>query len=347
MKKIKKISKSKFLKWVIIPLILLVIWMGGLLYEAVKNDTSFAVISQSLDISSFNQVTEQEIHAGENVGASFYAENNYLGIVSVRFNTFERINEDTVVFRIREDGAEKWYYEGEYTVGQFQPHGLFTFGFPVISDSKGKKYVFEIESKAGVKGDAVAISSIEPVIVAKFQFPRGIITNSPLQAATFLINKIHGLITNQTFVFSSLIYLLPFLYYVLWNLFHLKFKDKKIYVAFLPVIFMLIDIIFINKYLYLTYIIIIIISLTWILSVITYKFDSSVSYLLATFFLILCMVSLLIQQSYFAEKFAMWVYILLVIGVIQGLIEYKTGKDNNINYKKVLSYIGVKASKSK
>ncbi len=148
----------KWVKWGVIPLFLFSIWAAGSVYESIRVDTSFTVITQNFNRSNFNIYNTDELLKGHKIEASFQPNYNYLGIVAVRFNTFMRINNDSVIFKIKESNNRKWLYEGTYRVNQFQPHGLFTFGFPVIYDSKGKTYIIEIESVKGKKRDAVALS---------------------------------------------------------------------------------------------------------------------------------------------------------------------------------------------
>ncbi|MBP8591207.1 hypothetical protein KBI33_01910 [Candidatus Shapirobacteria bacterium] len=52
-----------------------------------------------------------------------------------------------IVFRIKEKGADEWFYENPYYFEQAAPAALFPFGFPVIEDSEGKTYVVELEGR--------------------------------------------------------------------------------------------------------------------------------------------------------------------------------------------------------
>src|SRR5690606_1230361 len=107
------------------------------------------------------------------------------------------------------------------------------------------------------------------ILVAKYQFPRNIITNNPSEAVTFFINKSLGLLRNQVFLVSSFIYFLPLIYYVLWQVFHAKFKTKLIYLSLIPLAFIILDVLFINQFLFVTDVLVAIISLSWVLSIIT------------------------------------------------------------------------------
>lgn len=339
---IKYLYSYRSVKWFIIPIILLIIAIGGVIYEIVRVDSSLSVISQNLDVNDFEEIKFSELHAGERISASFQANSDYLGIIAVRFYNFQKISDDSLVFRIKERGSKNWYYEGKYTVAQFQPDELFTFGFPIIPDSSGKYYYFELESVSGQKGNAIAISKKEPILVAKYQFTKDTILGNSNNISRFLIGKVSGLLTNFTFSFSALIYFIPLIYYILWQVFHSKKKKKLIFISFLPIYAMIADIIMVDHQIFLTDIVIIIVSFSWILSIFTYKFDNSISYIVAIFLLVLCMVLLVFGFNENAEKAAVWSYMLLIIGTIHGFIEFKLGRYGNYTYKKLLSDLHIK-----
>ena len=79
------------------------------------------------------------------------------------------------------------------------------------------------------------------------------------------------------------------------------------------------------------YVFLMLISL-WIMLIIIYRFESSVSYLLALFFLLLCPVLFILNQETIAENAAMWVYFFLVIGTIEAIVENKRNLQNMISY---------------
>lgn len=109
------------------------------------------------EISSSNN----ELLAGQKVTGQFKASQDNLGIILIRFDTFNRINNDTVVFRIKFADQDSWFYQSDYLVDQFQHRAYFTFGFPIISDSKNKLFAWEIESKKGQIGDGVRVMTVD------------------------------------------------------------------------------------------------------------------------------------------------------------------------------------------
>lgn len=224
---IKKIVNFIFL-WIFVPLTLIGFWIGASLF-IINPDIGFTALRSEYGKSSFLQFKTTDLFKGEMVSARFKAVDNNLGTVSVRFNTLFRDNYDWLIFRIKEEGQDGWYYENRYKVDQFQPDALFPFGFPIIKYSKNKTYYFVIESTEGESGNAIAISPKSPIFLAKYQFSRLEIMSGYKQASTFIFKKIINSFNNFNFFVTSLIYLFPLLIYILlrFSMSYIPTKYKK------------------------------------------------------------------------------------------------------------------------
>jgi len=140
---------------------------------------------------------------------------NNLGIIAVRFQTQGKINDDIIIFRIKEKGTSSWLYSGNYKTDQFQDHELFPFGFPLIPQSANKSYVFELESYRGTESEHVTIDSIRPVIVSKYYHPAN--GERPITLANIALglNKIINLLSNSSFVFPLFIFFSPLVVFII------------------------------------------------------------------------------------------------------------------------------------
>ena len=130
-----------------------------------------------------------EFLQGQKFIAQFTASENYLGVVEVRFFNYNRINTDSVAFRIKQVGESNWYYQNTFTTGQFQPDEYFPFGFPIIDDSKGKQYQLEIESVNARPEDAITFSAVRPLITTEYQYPKKEILKSFSGFKNYLLLK--------------------------------------------------------------------------------------------------------------------------------------------------------------
>ena len=221
-----KLIGSSFTTYILIPFLLIALWIVlSILYNSYGAISVLTYANNSKDKIDLHL---KEMHKGDAANGSFYAEDDNLGIVSVRFNTFRRINDDVVRFYIKQKGSNKWYYNNLYKVDQFQPDDFFTFGFPRIKNSKGKQYDFRIQSVNGSRGDAVAISSLEPTFVKKYQFTKSELLPNKKLLAEFFYKKFLNSFSSSSFIVSSLVYLYPIILYILW-LFPIKPSLKYLY----------------------------------------------------------------------------------------------------------------------
>lgn len=223
-------NKSKRLLKYSIGMILLLFWLGLIFYQSFQIENVFTVLTREYPRSTVSIIPGGEIYQGEKIVGEFEATENYLGIIGFRFWTYYRLNDDYLIFRIREKKSLDWYYQNKYKADQFQPNQYFTFGFPVIENSDGKQYVFEIESSQGRPGIAVGASEIDPIFVAKYKYPRDFVTSSKSRFIWFVKTKSINLLTKSEFKASSFIYIIPFLLYLIsftpvYSSFETKFKQ--------------------------------------------------------------------------------------------------------------------------
>jgi hypothetical protein len=211
---------------IVIPLALLISWIGLILFQSYKIESVFSILTDEYSSKYLTNFNTDELIQGEKISGKFYADEKYLGIVGVRFWNFWRLNDDNIIFRIKESGSDQWYYENRHKSDQFQPHQYFTFGFPTIENSQGKYYEFEVESEHGEPGNAVGVSEISPTFITKYKFPREVILSSPRNAISFVLTKFGNLTRNSSFNASSYVFLLPFLLYVLSSKYLFRNRER-------------------------------------------------------------------------------------------------------------------------
>jgi hypothetical protein len=324
LKKQKKENRklSIYMRWtrlVVIPIMLFTLWMVlSLLYSTSKASPTILIHEHAKE--NITSGDKSELLKGEIITGEFEAREDNLGIVAVRFNTFLRINDDIVRFRIKEKGSNKWYYENDYTTPQFQPDDLFTFGFPIISNSEGKTFQFEVESRQGEPENAVALSPIEPVFITKYQYSKAEILSNRDYLLTFAQRKIINTFSNVDFLLSFFAYSLPLILYLIWLFFFEKYLYNKYYLILIPIGLMILISILNppnNDA--------IVIGLTglWIAQSYAYRLKTEISFYLALTLLITS--AILLYSSFFeiSKNFSMWSFMLLLSGVIIQLSEFR------------------------
>lgn len=201
-------SRKKYFHGLII-LILFIVWL--VITFSIIFEKSITILEYSYPSKNISQ---QELRQGIIVSGSFIAKDNYMGTVGVRFETYQRDSDDQLYFRIKESSQKDWYYTGLYNTDQFQNSQFFPFGFPVIKNSQGVEYIFELESVRGSDENFVSVSTMLPKVQSLHQYPKESITSSFSSMVLFALYKIGNLFLNVNFVLKSLLSLFPLLLYV-------------------------------------------------------------------------------------------------------------------------------------
>jgi hypothetical protein len=326
-----RISLSHLLRFGIISFLLLTFCVIFSLFFTSKY--SLSVISVAYNKDSFISLKTDDLLAKQKVSARFKAVADNLGIVSVRFKTQSRINNDEVIFKLKEENERDWYYEHSYRVDQFQDDDYFTFGLPVISNSENKIYYFEIESIGGKKGDAVSISETSPIFVVQYQFTKQQLLTNKMMIPDFLIKKMLYSFSDINFVIAAFIYALPFVFYIIWAFYFNKYLPSvqiryliakyETYVApnnytllFIYVFVFILSIFFKSKIILTEQVVLI---LFWVALIRVYRLHSSITFFLSLVSLSVCSISLIFNSEAIAENAAIWAYLFLLVGVIQGI----------------------------
>ena len=348
---IKKIYTNTVGRYLVLPLLLILFWLLFTLLFIINFDTSFSIWSYNHPNSDFTKLTFNPLYKGNKISGEFKAKDNNLGIVSIRFQTFIRPPyslEDIYLFRIKEKGKQKWYYQNTYKSGLVYDIPFFPFGFPQIQNSKGKTYEFEVISLNGNYVNALEISDRKPILVSKYKYSREVLVRNKTALINFLFTKINNSMQNPDVWFSSFIYFLPFLFYLFWISIFEKYVDtvrnrldyffdilsknkyispilrvikKFVFHLDLIIIFIvLIDILVIQLKNDIAYIVLIAL---WIITLEKYKMSSKYSFFTAFTILFLSPLFLVFKEEPTSEKASIWGYMFLVAGTIQYFIENK------------------------
>ncbi len=325
-KRLNTFFQKKLVKYLFIPLLLLFLWAVLSLIYIIVYDKSFLVLSYNLPQSDFKTITYNRLTKGEKISGEFVANENNLGIIEMRFVQFLRIpynQEDVLVFRIKEKGQQNWYYQGHFRSGLTFELPLIPFGFPVIADSKGKTYNFELESLHGNTKNAVVLSDHQPNLISKYQVQKHAIISKPKELLMFAFKKIVISSQSKEVIFSSFVYLLPFLIYLIYltplrKLFltqlH-RFKYLSVFSTILLII-VFIDVFFLqimNDILYL------VVMFAWVISLRIQRQHVRVTFIFGFILLLFTLVYYLFNEITMALSACIWSYVFLTTATLQVL----------------------------
>lgn len=141
---------------------------------------------------------------------TFQANHNQMGMVLIRFNTGNVSRNGEIDFKLKEARSEKWIYEQTYKTDQIQNETYFPFGFPIIENSKGKSYEFEISSNTVNINDAVSISVIEPAVTVGYSYNREYLQNNPIEIIDLGLFHLRRINLTPTHIADLALYLAAF-----------------------------------------------------------------------------------------------------------------------------------------
>lgn len=252
--------------------------------------------------------------AGKKINFEITTPHDGLGIIAVRFQTFRRINDDILSFRLRPKGATVWTYESNYKTDQFQDHELFPFGFPLQPNSRGKTYEVELESLSGSDGNYVSIDKTNPVIVSKYHYPPTSQSTSLSMNIQFGFRKAFSIFTNSSTVYPLSVYFSPLLLYLL-NLVSISRKKRPSYFSIVIPVMLVVAHFFLNlsrPYHW---------ELTLLLVWLTYLIVTKASYRISVVLSLLAALYLLIRtlenNPTGVDQVAQWLYYCLLLTIIQ------------------------------
>ncbi|MFH1863946.1 MAG: hypothetical protein ABIJ85_03510 [bacterium] len=281
--------------------------------------SEFGVLN--LNVRTLDQMVASrsgELLKGDQVTGTFRSEYTNLGIISLRFYNQDRDSKDTLVFRLKEQGQDEWYYEAKYETDQFQPHKHFPFGFPVIKNSDGKNYQFQIESLRGATGSGILVDYPTPtVFTAKSSYTKNSLMSDKKLLVYFLTNKFINIFGNPEIRLNTFFFFLPFILFVVFLI--TKGLSYQ-YLTLFALVLILYDVFWLTKsydFLFLGLL------FFWGLISFRFRFEPRIAAVFALGFLVLTPIVLISGQDALAEKTAVWAYLFLCITVAQQVYELK------------------------
>lgn len=248
--KLTKFLNKPLIKFFLMPLLLLLFALSFSAWVAINSDSAITLLSKNGDSSYFDNYSTDPLVIGDVISGNFIAQENNLGMLSIKFDNYQNASGTILTFRIKEEGTEQWLSESNYLSSQFHHSGFMYFGFPIQENSKNKKYAFEIaindlvlmqdeeqteESQLDEVGEEneeeyieefindfenetiiepLKLSEDQAIIRTHYKFNKQLLTSDWQSASSFIISKISEVINNRSFVLNSIIGFIPLLFYL-------------------------------------------------------------------------------------------------------------------------------------
>ncbi|MBU2544290.1 hypothetical protein KJ618_02370 [Patescibacteria group bacterium] len=188
--------------------------------------------------------TKEPLVKGKTLHFEITAKHNNLGVLKLRPKIYNRINYDTIYFRLREKGKETWEINNSYVVDRFEDKLFYPFGFPIIPNSEGRIYEVEITSEKGTPTDSIGFYSGYNSIATQYIFPIKTIVTSNKMLTWFLLAKVISLFKDLYFIMYYVIFLIPVILYVLIK--YIKNNFLFYFIEIFIFLYMLINYIFVS-----------------------------------------------------------------------------------------------------
>jgi hypothetical protein len=191
---------------IMVPLALAAMGFIGAVYF--YRDTSLLTVQYMHPASGVVPVGT-ELVKGKVFRGSFVSRDRYLGAIGLYVDSHNRINNNILVFRMREKSVGTWYCENKYFTFTFPEKELFPFGCPSVADSLGKTYEFEVYSIDGVPGNAIGIGTGWPYFITSYTFPKQYFLQNRWLLVGFVGKKIALMFANPVVYLYVLQFLIP------------------------------------------------------------------------------------------------------------------------------------------
>lgn len=208
---------EKITRFILVPILLIVV--GTLLALYLYQEVYPTAIQTYHDSRPYVQFVSGPVIKGNVIRGELISPYDNLGAVKLRVHTYNRINHDSIRFRIREKGNTAWYAINTYAVDRFADGLLYPFGFPVISDSQGKMYEFEVYSDTGTLGDSIGLDNRYHAVASQYIYSKNAIMHDKVFLKKFILQKFSSFVTDPYFILYYCMFLVPAIFYFIMQLF--------------------------------------------------------------------------------------------------------------------------------
>lgn len=324
---LKSIYNLKVVKWILIPFLLILLWIATSLF--INSYKSFTVLEIAHYKNKNDNFKVDQISRGQSIEGVFRASENNLGIISVRFGEVPKTDleiEDELLFQLKEVGSSKIIYQNKYKSGTLKSYEFFPFGFGQIKNSKGKTYDFKITSLKGNDYNVISISKENPIYITKYKFSKDEVFKTPKSILLYFIKKFTAFVTNSDKVFSSLIFLLPFIFYASRLVFQKEYKiNLKTFLSGQNITQALVAVLIVSYIVLFKFIntgFMLGLVGIWVYTIIMTKSKSLVTFCFSFAIIVLAIFSIYLKLNISVDNASAIAYFLLLFGFIQSITEY-------------------------
>jgi len=265
---------------------------------------------------------------------SFIAQHDNLSMINIVFNRTYPTNSFSR-FTLRELSTGKILHSSQIGLDQYSMYPDYIFGFPIITNSKNKKYIFEIY--AIEKNNLPKLDNSQNNFFSKYTFSVKSLLKGKEGLRYFLTNKVLFYIFNFDLIKIFLFFCLPLFFYIFSTLYSLVYSSKLInkikkyiYPLNKPYFVIILCGICFDIFIFRSTSIKLAILLLFFygFGIFKFKVPFEKTFLLCFLILTINVFAITMNVTYIIEKMFLWIYILLFFGILQVIMENPTSSNN-------------------
>jgi hypothetical protein len=207
----KKNDMKRF--WTSLCVSLTLVLVGLMLSVICLTETNSTSLLVYHDGGAYTSYIPGPLIPNQTIRGEFQAAYDNLGMVKLRVRTLNRINTTHISFDIREKGNGTPLASNTYTIDRFADGLLYPFGFPVISNSRGKIYEYTLRSSDGTTDNAIDLVSGYHNVATQYVFQKSSVLAGSNELLTFISEKVKSTLTDPYTILYGSIFLIPAILY--------------------------------------------------------------------------------------------------------------------------------------
>jgi hypothetical protein len=198
-------------KWVGIPIFLIITGIGLSVLGLVTSDDIYSGLTKKYSKTNLNLALDNHLAPEEEYQGEFTAVADNLNKIGLNVKASEEDQQGTIIYRLKQKGAEEWYFSGQLEIKDIKDSDLTYFNFSPIKKSKENNFIFEIIVSDQAE-QPIEITKAGRFLETGYTVDKEKISKNALTTTGFIKQKLSLSIQNNPVLYTFIILLLPVFY---------------------------------------------------------------------------------------------------------------------------------------
>ncbi len=195
---------------------ILIAYQSNFNFFSIENPYGKKIIISPSDIK--DQIIRMDKY--KKISLELVASENNLGILAFHLQYFQisrKVNPvdnwQKIQIRLKEKNANSWYAVSDFSPVQIGDSEMLPFGFPQISDSRGKTYFVELQLMNDKSNNSIMLYTDPAVVSAVYQADKKVLIKNPLLLSSHISKRMSNAFTHPQASMVTL-YSIPFFWLI-------------------------------------------------------------------------------------------------------------------------------------